>query len=396
MATPDVLSIYVLRRPRAALSRLAICCVLVIAQPVVVAADQPPANAEPSAPQERSQNVYMAGFSVRLAGPAVGDFLAAGCPVTVDQSVGKDAIVAGCDVLVKGPIGDDLRAVGGQVIVDGKVGGETIVAGGRVTLTSGSDVAGRAWLSGGRVSVDGKVGRDLKVYAGKVSIQGEVGGDARIVAEEIEVLPGAEIKGALTYTSRDEIKIDSDAHIIGKITREPTPRGWRREDRREPRTHRFAPIRLLGMIAAGSLFILLFPGFTRAAPANVGSAPWQSLGLGTAVLFAGPPLVIVLLITLIGIPIALALLACYAILLLIGYLTTATFIGDGLARRLRKGAELTTGWRIGALAAALILLALARLIPLAGGLITLLALLFGIGALVLQLVRHYRGVAQNR
>ena len=337
------------------------------------------------------KNVYQAGFGVRPARPVVGDFFAAGCPVSVDQPVGEDAVVAGCDVYVRGPVGDDLRAAGGHVTVDGKVGGEAIVVGGRVNLTSASQISRQASLRGGEVSVSGRSDKDLTIYARKVSIDGEVEGDTRVIAQEIEVLPGARLKGALTYASREELKMDPKAQVLGKITREPAPNGWRRAERCQGWLWAMRALWLLGLIAAGALFVPVFPRFTQATQANVGSAPWKSLGLGTAVLFAGPPLMVVLLITVIAIPIALALLATYAILLLAGYLTAANFIGGRVAQLARKTAEVSAGWRIGALGVALILLALIRMIPFAGALVILVALVAGTGAWVLQLFRRYSG-----
>jgi len=350
------------KRARAVLAILVPCIFLALGQ--AVRADERAASVQGEfLDKEQGGNVYLGGYGLRPVGPVAGDLYAAGCPISVDRPVGKDVVVAGCDINVTGEVGDDLRAAGGQVTLDGKVSGEAIVAG----------------------------GKDLKIYAGKITIQGEVEGDTRVMAREIEMRPGAKIKGNLSYASRDEIKMDPTAQVIGKITREPTPKGWREERRWEPRHYGFRVVRLLGLIAAGALMLLLFPAFTPAAQLNVGTAAWKSLGLGTAVVFAGPLVVLMLLITVIGIPIALVLLAAYGILCLIGYLTAAHFIGERIAQPLRKGAETSTAWRIGMLAIALILLALIRMIPLAGGLVALLALLFGAGATVLQLFRRYRG-----
>jgi len=366
-------------------------CLLLFTADTAVADESPRSTQQETArPQDEGKNVYVAGFAVRAPRSVAGDFFAVGCPVSIDQPVGEDAVVAGCDVDVRGPVGDDLRAAGGEVTVNGKVAGEAIIAGGKVILTSGSEIGGPALLAGGEVSFSGKVGKDLKIYAGKVSIDGEVEGDTRVIAQELDLLPGAKIKGALTYASREELKMDPRAQVLGKITREPTPSGWR-SDGRERRPWAWRALWLVGLIAAGALFVLIFPSFTRDTQAHVGSAPWKSLGLGTAVLFAGPPIVVVLLITVIGIPIALALLAAYAILLLAGYLTIADFIGDRVAHLARRNAEISTGWRIGALVVALILLALIRTIPFVGALLILVALLAGTGALALQLFRRYSG-----
>jgi cytoskeletal protein CcmA (bactofilin family) len=365
---------------------------LIATMPEPAAADeQATLMADNASTQASADNAYLAGFGLRPAGPVGGDLFAAGCPVSIDQPVGKDAVIAGCDVYVRALVGEDLRIAGGQVTVEGKVGGEALVTGGKITLTSAADIVGRAWLSGGEVNVMGRIGKELKLYAGKATIAGEIDGDARVVAQEIIMLPGAKIKGALTYISQDEIKLEPNAQVLGKLTREATPESWRDAGGWHRHTGGIWPLWLLGLIGAGALFILGFPAFTQAAQANVGSAPWKSLALGAGVLFAGPPLAIILLITVIGVPLALALLASYANLLLAGYLTSANFIGERLAQFVRKGAQITAGWRIGALAVALVLLALLRMIPLVGLLVMLAALLFGLGALVLQMFRRYAG-----
>jgi uncharacterized membrane protein len=147
---------------------------------------------------------------------------------------------------------------------------------------------------------------------------------------------------------------------------------------------------LLGLIAAAAVFILLFPNATKAAQQEVGTSPWKSLGLGAAMLFTLPPIAILLMITVIGIPLALALLALYPVLLLIGYLTTALYIGDRAATALKKDTTNATWTRIGFAALALLALGLVRLIPFVGGLALFAALLFGMGAWMLHLFQRYK------
>lgn len=380
-STPTVSSRLRYQSGRAA-SLLVIACVL-LATAKSVGADE-----------ERSEgvlpaNVYLGGSSVRPTAPVKGDLFGAGGSVTVDQPVGRDVVVAGGDVQVKGPVGEDLRAAGGQVAVGGRVGGEALLAGGTVSLGPGSDVAGRAVLMGGHVIVAGHIGGGGRIYASKVSISGDVEGDLKVLAEEIELLPGANIRGALNYASRKDIRIDPAARVAGTVTREEGPEQWRTQPRDRGTGVGVWPFWLLGLIAAGALFVLVFPRFSEMAESRVGDAPWASLGLGAAIAFAAPVVVVLLLVTIVGIPLALAFMAAYAIALLAGYLTVAGYLGRRLASILRKGMEMTPGWRIGALAAALLVLGLVGMIPFVGALILLIALTLGTGAFVLQLFRRY-------
>jgi hypothetical protein len=99
--------------------------------------------------------------------------------------------------------------------------------------------------------------------------------------------------------------------------------------------------------------------------------------------------ILLLVITIIGIPIALALAAIYSMALLAGYLIIAFFIGDRLTGLLRKQPAAGTGWRAASLAAALLLLWLVHNLPYVGNLAILVALLAGLGAMVLQAFSSY-------
>ena len=337
-----------------------------------------------------SGNLYVAGSTVRLESDVPGDLFAAGGNVTVNKLVGEDAVIAGGGVNVDAPVGEDLRVAAGNVAVGGQIGGDAAIAGGKVNITRDAKIAGDAWLAGGEVRVNGAIGKELRVYGDEIVVAGEVIGDARLRGRRIAIAPGAVINGELQYTSPNDIVISPDTRIAGKILREPEPDRWITKEQRHGISIFLSVVWLVGLIAAGALLLLLFPNLTRRTESNMRAAPLKSLGLGSAILFAAPPIIILLFVSVIGIPVALVLLATYAILLLIGYLTTAAFIGDRIARLARKSAELTTGWRIASMALALILLTLVGAIPFLGGFIILIALLFGLDAFVLQLFQRYR------
>ena len=55
-------------------------------------------------------------------------------------------------------------------------------------------------------------------------------------------------------------------------------------------------------------FLLVFTGFSRRASDRITATPWPALAAGTAVLLGTPMLAMLLLITLIGIPMGIALM----------------------------------------------------------------------------------------
>jgi hypothetical protein len=336
---------------------------------------------------EERENVYAAGADVRIETPVNGDLYAAAGRVTLLQPVLGDAVIAGGSVDISGAIRDDLRAAAGVVTLGGDIAGEALIAAGSIAFGRDAEVHGRVWLAGGDIAVAGKLFGGLKAYAKNIVLLGEIRGPVEIHAEQIDIAASARIVGDVRYSSTHEIRRDPKAQITGSVTRTEAAFEFPRPD--IPGLPAIRPMLLLGLLAAGALLLALFPRFTTHALQTLGASPLKSLGLGTAMFFSLPPVILLLTLTIIGIPIALVLAALYGAAILVGYLVLAFFIGDRLLRALQRKTEPSYGGRIGALAAALLLLWLIYAIPYAGTLIILVGLLTGLGAMVLQAFTRY-------
>ena len=335
-------------------------------------------------------NVYIAAGVARTPGPVFGDFYVLGGQVTIDHAVNGEVFAAGGRVQIAAPVRDDLQVLGGDVSITSDVAGDARIAAGTIIVAKGARVAGRASLAGGNVEIAGTLERGARIFTDRLVISGRVGGGLRIIANRIEIASGAKIEGPIDYTSSREPVIAPGAEVQGPVTRMPSRAPEKTAEVR--RTGQWAvPFFYAGVWAAGILMLLVFPHLTVAAQDRVRTAPWQSLALGAALFFTVPMVALVLMITVVGIPVALAILALYALLLLAGFLTVAFFLAERGGRVACGGREPGTGWRVGLLLVALALLALLAWVPLAGGVLMFLALLFGIGALALQLAHQYRG-----
>ena len=328
-------------------------------------------------------NVTIAGPKVDIEQPVAGDVLAAAGRIRIAQPVAQDAALAAGDIEVRARIGQDLRAAAGNLTLAAPVGGDAHLVGGSVRLERGAEIAGPAWIAGGDVQLLGRLGGRTKIYAGSVVIDGIVNGDLQITAKNIELRPGAQIAGAVRYTSPNELRMAEGAKVAGAIERQPT----RSLDRSPRASGSFGIVLwLLSLFAAGVVWLLLFPGYAGAAQAQLQKAPAASLGVGFLVLVAMPVAVALLAITIVGLPLALTLLAAYGLVLLAGYLVVATTLADRLLVAAGKPAA-TRGWRFASLAIALLLLLLVSAIPVLGWLIALGVLMAGSGALVRQRFR---------
>lgn len=348
----------------------------------------------PSLADEGNTNVYMTGAEVRIVDPVAGDLFAAAGRISVDEAVSGDALLAAGAVDVRSEIGDDLRVAAGIVNLAGRVAGEVLIVGGSIGFSPGTRIAGRTWLAGSDIAVAGRLGDGLKAYGQNILLMGEIRGRTELTGRRLEILSSARIEGDLEYSGATEIKIHPGAQVSGRITRVAGVFEHPRSPFDVPVLSVLRPLLTLGLLAAGALLLALFPRFTVNSMRTIGAMPVRSLGLGAAMLFSLPPVVLLLVITIIGIPIALALAALYAVALLIGYLITAFFVGEGLARLARVRGELSFRGRIGSLLVALLLLWLAASIPYAGGIVVLIALITGLGAMGMQAFSDYARRAQ--
>jgi cytoskeletal protein CcmA (bactofilin family) len=339
----------------------------------------------------RTSNTYAAGGTVEVLAEIDKDLVATGGALGIRGPVRGDVIAAGGTVSIDGPVGDDVRVAGGTVALESRVDGDLVAVGGNVTVTPGAHVGGRAWLAGGRVEVLGRLGGGVRAAGATVRFGGEADGDVQLAGGEIHILSGARVGGDLVYTSPRPARIEPGARIAGAVTHH-------RSDVAERAGQVWRVVRavvgialLVGVMVAGAVLLALFPTATVSAARTIGTAPGRSLGLGIAVVVGLPIVGALLVATVVGAPLGLAVLAGWGLVLLAGYLVAAVFLGEVGARLTRRPADLSLGARVLSLALALLLLALVSLIPVAGGLIVGAALLLGAGALALRLYRGWAG-----
>lgn len=333
---------------------------------------------------------FAAGEYIRLSQDVAGDaFIAAGRSY-LEGRVGGDAVITGGEVEVRGSVGDDLYAAGGEVRIEATVDGNTRAAGANVRVTRGANLRGSASLAGGRVEVAGQVGRSLQAFGEHIDINGRIAGDVQLTGEDIRIGPDAWIGGRVTYRSRNEMQVDPRARIEGGIERRPRRiKEWGR-GLGEVAWGFGRVLFFLGVLVLGALFVLAAPEFSRQAPATIRSDMLASLGLGLAMVVAVPFAAVLMMVTIIGIPVGLSVLAGYALLLMLGYLVGALFLGDLALMRAGESRAASRGWRIVFLLLALVVLALLRRVPAVGGLAVLLVFLAGVGALTLRTWREWQ------
>ena len=343
-----------------------------------------------------ASDLYAFGGGVDVGADVNGDLIAGGGRVLISHRVQGDLIVGAGSVVVGGLIEKSVRVAGGAVTIAGRVARNVNIAAGSITIAPEAVVEGSAQLVGGEVRVGGTIGRKLRVAGAVVVLGGEVAGNVEVVAQEIEILPTARLKGKLVYWSPRPARIDSQAVIGGRVTHNlpELPSRIARTGTAVVTVSR--ALFMAGLTVIAVALFLAFPRFTVLASRTVGSDPLKSLGLGLLLSAAIPVLAILSMITILGIPFGLLLFAGYSIALLAGFVLVAFYLGDVGAQAFMGKRSEQRVVRVAFLILALGILLLGRQIPVIGAILIVVAVLVGLGAMGLYAWRQRSALALER
>jgi len=310
-----------------------------------------------------NSSLYISGGTVSVDGTVNGDVVAAGGNVTVGGPVTGDVIAAGGTVTITGAVKDSVRVAGGTVVVGGNVAGDVLVAGGRIDVT-------------------GQIGQDLIIYGGQVTVSGSVAGNVTGNASAYSrtgTVGGADTVSVAPPSAPPERRaVDEVGAIIQQI---------------------------LAVLIFGVLALWLAPRLVDTAERLIRERPATAFGWGIVGAIGFLVLVVVISIVAVLLAIGLGLLGAGQLAALdvfaafvavaglsIAFAATAAFLVDAivglaLARLVwRRSPPVTDGTdrsrAVVLMAVGAIVIVLLTALPIVGGLIKLVVVLLGLGALI--------------
>lgn len=338
-------------------------------------------------------DTFVFSGTVHVDQPVTGDLIAAGGSVRVDAPVAGNAFLAGGSLRLSAPVAQSLYATGGQVMLDAPVGHHLRVGGGQVELAPAAEVGGNVTIGGGQVTLRGPVRGSVRVGGGQVRIDGVVDGDVFAGGGRLSLGPNARLGGRLSYRSQADLVRDPAAQVAGPVEAGAMP-GFGRTGHGEDRAwngHRdrasgVGGVWTLGLMLLAGLVAGLLPGPAQRVADTLRTRFGASLLWGFIALVCIPVATLLLFVTVVGIPLGLLALLLYPVLLLLGYVGSALGLGQWVhsaLRRRRPAAMAGTGWRVVMAVAAVLVLAVLGQLPFVGGVVALLAVMGGTGALAL-------------
>ena len=328
-----------------------------------------------------ANDLIVTAQTVSIEGTIEGDLIAFAQSVNVTGHIEGDVLVFAQRLNVTGSVDGNVRSFGEFHDLAGLIARNVTVFGETVQLHPDAEVAGSFTSASERSTLDGRIGRDLLVFAESSEINGTVGGNARLAGESIKIGPSASIGGELSITSGAEPDIDASATLSN------SPHIEHIEERESHSYFGRFVWRFLAWSAAfiyGLVVLFLAPRMVSRVVGTL-SRYGVSIGIGAVTLLSVPIAIVIVCLTLVGIPLGLIALAAY----LLTIYTAQVFVGSWIGQKL-LGESTTKGQAIGRLALGLALLHIAVLVPVMGGLVTFVATLWGVGAFILALMGSSR------
>lgn len=324
-------------------------------------------------------DLLAAGRIVDIKGAVTGDVIAFAESITIGGSVGGSVMTAGRTVTVEGPVAGTVRAAGQSLRFQASVGRNLLTAGETVDVAEPCRVGREAYLAGNVCHVAGAT-NGIRAAAGYLVIQDGVDGDVVAYVDDLELSPEAKVEGDLVYTSEAEAKIPPGA-VAGEVEH-------RLPKKAAPTPRRFRPWGLLLWLASGFatglVLALAMPRASRSITEAPLTRPGASLGWGALAFAATPVLAVIVCITVIGLPLGLIALVSWGIALYVGYIFAAMAVGRALLASALKGCRVSLVW---CLLLGLVVLMLVKMIPVLGGFLILVAIIWGMGSMAIGLRR---------
>lgn len=323
-----------------------------------------------------NDDLFIGSQSVEIAGTVNGDVFVGGQTVKITGIINGNLHVGANTIDIEGKVKGNVYAGGQSILVSASTIGGSLLAGGATVNVDKDTIVGGSIISGaGAITIDSQIRRSVYAGTGSLTI-----GENAIIAKDLYYGSG----------TRGQANISPNAKILGQIYKSDVNTTQVNVnnvniDRQIPAAIRMGRIfavlgSFIGALIVGLIYFKLYTQHSIQTAGIVTKSFWKSLGVGFLVTITFIPGLILLLITVVGIP-----LAGIAFLLMILYSYLAKIVvGSAFGVIIAK----KFNWKVSAFwafALGLLLIDIVKLIPFVGFLIGLTVLWVGLGALTIRM-----------
>ena len=324
--------------------------------------------------------LFAAGSSIDVAGTVNGDVYCAGQTVTISGTVNGDVICAGSTLIVSGHVNGNIRVAGQTVTLSGNVAGNASVAASDFVIDE-KGVVGRDLLGGSStLTINGQVGRDMVAAATTLTVNGQVGRNIDARLEAVTVGATGRVGGSLDYTGPADPTIATGGLIVGKIARTEPQQNM--QQHAASSMFGWALFSIVSMVLLAMALVVVMPRAFQTASTFAWSHPGTTTLVGVVTGMVLPFAVVVLFMTVFGIPLAILLIFAWIVAAILTMPFVAYLVGRLILRRVKSPYQLML---VGSL-----VLSVVSVIPFVGFLAMMVSYFFGLGMMLTPLKPHLK------
>ena len=322
------------------------------------------------------QDFFAYGKTIEISGTVNGD-------VYVFGVVNGDVLVAGGSIEISGKVSQDVRLLSGQASISGTVGCNVTALTATIEFAPSARVGRNIVVVSGNVDLESKVANNARVYASNLRVSDGIGGRLYAYVASMRITSKANINGDVEYWSNKNAVIDPDAQIGGDLIHHPSFfynvfHGKVFKSLKIGSKFAALVMNFFYTLVIALIMMRYFPQRIRGAVDALNHRLLQSLIAGIVIVIILPLLFLALLITIVGVPFALTLLAINVISFYTAKILTIIWLAKHIFCRFDFNKHRKLYFAFG-----LIIYYLLTLIPYVGTVVSIAALLLGLGGVVL-------------
>lgn len=282
--------------------------------------------------------LFAAGNNINITGIVDGDVYCAGQTVTISGTIKGDVICAGQTVTISGKIEGNVRIAGQVVTINGTIGNSATI-GSQDLIIDKSGTIGRDLLGGSQnTTINGTIGRDIVAGSKILAIGGKITRNINGGIETILVGSAGYVGGYVDYIGNNNPTIIDGGKIIGKVTRTMP------ENKKETQMF-FSPLIftfswffyvLIAGITLALTLVGLFPRIFVESSAKAMKAPGKTALVGFIAGIIAPFIIMILMMTFIGIPLAILAIMIWIIIMILNVPFTSYLLGNTIMQKSKK------------------------------------------------------------
>jgi cytoskeletal protein CcmA (bactofilin family) len=289
-----------------------------------------------------NDNYVRFGNTIIIDGDVQGDVIVGGMSITINGAVAGDVLAAGQTITINGAVAGNVRVIGTTITINGTVGKNVNIAAQSATLSETAKVGWSVSFAAMSFTSDASISGNIYGYGSIVTLNNAINNNVTLQLGEngqATLDQKTVIGGRFQYTGNKSAIIQTGAQIKGQTVHQT----WTQEISKTKKFLStswmyFRLIQLFGLLLVGTLVVSFFKKTTDSLSDKIRSRPGKTILWGLLYAIATPIVMVLLALTIIGIPLALIITVLYMIVIYISLVLAGTVLGRWLFSILQKNA----------------------------------------------------------